>query len=173
MIRVHFSFDEKKAAKLLQRAAVVVGDVCVVREWVRLLSRAWRDTPDTHAPQSIRHDWLSDSAVTCEVFDSALVSSEAVSAPERDDGFKPHIGSVITGRGFGFVSPESQCSDDSPAQQGIVESSARLLTIGSCVTANELRIKTARNRLANEIANKRRRFLCKLNLIDRRVSLFP
>ena len=146
----------------------------MVLEWIRLLSRAWRDTPDTHAPQSIRHGWLSDSAVTCEVFDSALVSSEVVSAGRRDDGSKPHIGSVMTGRGFGFVSPESQCSeDDSPAQQGIDDSSARLLTIGSCVTANELRMKTARNRLANEIANVRRRSLCKLNLIDRRVSLFP
>src|SRR5687768_18595145 len=27
----------------------VVGDVCVVLERITLLSRAWRDTPDTHA----------------------------------------------------------------------------------------------------------------------------
>jgi hypothetical protein len=31
------------------------------------------------------------------------------------------MGSVITGRGFGAFSPESQCSDDLPAQHGIDE----------------------------------------------------
>jgi hypothetical protein len=144
--------------------------VCVVLEWTTVLSRVRRDTPETHAPQSIRQGWLSDSAVTREVFDSAFVSSEVVSAVRRDDGSKPHIGSVINGRGFGFASPESQCSDDSPAQHGIEDSSAKLT--GSCVTANELRIKTARNRLTNEIANERKRFLCNINFIDQRVLLF-
>lgn len=127
--------------------------------------------PDAQAPQSIRHGWLSDSAVNCEVFDSASASGEVVSTVTRDVGSKPHIGSVISGRGGGFASPESQCSDDSPAQHGIDDSSAKLLTIGSCVTANELRIKTARNRLTNEIAKERRQSLCKLNFIDRQVLL--
>ena len=89
----------------------------------------------------------------------------------NDDWSRPHIGSVITGRGFGLLSPESQCSADFPAQHGIVDSAAKLLRIGSCVTANELRIKTARNRLTNVIVNERRRFLCKLNLIDPEVWL--
>lgn len=69
---------------------------------------------------------------------------------------RPHIGSVITGRGLGFASPESQCSDDLPAQHGIA-SSAELLTTGSTATANELRIKSARNRLTSEVVNDRSR----------------
>ncbi|HET8782417.1 MAG TPA: hypothetical protein VFM63_08365 [Pyrinomonadaceae bacterium] len=80
----------------------------------------------------------------------------------------PHIGSVMTGRGFGAASPESQCSDDLPAQHGI-DDSAELLAIGSSVTANELRMKTARNRLTNEIVKERRRRLCKNSFIDRKV----
>ena len=80
----------------------------------------------------------------------------------------PHIGSVITGRGFGAPSPESQCSDDLPAQHGIDES-ADVFAIGNSVRANELRIKTARNRLTNEIAKERSRCLCKTSVIDRKV----
>jgi len=77
----------------------------------------------------------------------------------------PHIGSVTTGAGFGLPSPESQCSDDFPAQHGIDDSAE--LTIGSNVIANELIMKTARNRLTNEIVSERRRSLCKRSLIGR------
>jgi hypothetical protein len=45
-----------------------------------------------------------------------------------------------------------------PAQQGI-ESSAEVLTIGSSVTANELRIKNASTRLTREVVKERRRLL--------------
>jgi hypothetical protein len=82
-------------------------------------------------------------------------------------GFSPpHIGSLTTGRGFGLPSPESQCSDDFPAQQGIDEF-AELLTIGTNVTANELIMKTTRNRLTNEIVRERSRSLWQRSLIGR------
>jgi hypothetical protein len=81
----------------------------------------------------------------------------------------PHIGSLTTGRGFGLASPESQCSDDFPTQHGIDDSAE--LTIGRSVTANELIMKTARNRLTNEIVSERRRSLCKRSLIGPEASI--
>src|SRR5688572_32283989 len=84
---------------------------------------------------------------------------------------RPHIGSVITGRGFGAVTPASQCSADLPAQHGIDDCSADVLTIGSSVTARELRMKTARNRLTKYVVKERRRCLCKIRLIDLEVWL--
>src|SRR5688572_32284815 len=83
--------------------------------------------PDAQAPQSIRHGWLSDSAVNCEVFDSASASGEVVSTVTRDVGSKPHIGSVISGRGFGFASPESQCSDRSEEHTSALQSQSNLV----------------------------------------------
>jgi hypothetical protein len=77
---------------------------------------------------------------------------------------------VIAGRGFGLVSPESQCSDDLPAQHGIDDSAAEVPAIGRTVAANELRMKSARNRLTNDIVKERSRFLWNFNLIERQVS---
>jgi hypothetical protein len=62
------------------------------------------------------------------------------------------------------MSPESQCSADLSAQHGIDES-AEVMAIGSCVTANELRMKSTSNRLTIEIVKARRRLLCKFKII--------
>jgi len=121
------------------------------------------------APQSILHsrsteaESIAGESLGIVTLLDGDVTAIGVAAIE----VKPHIFSVITGRGFGLLSPESQCSEDFPAQHGI-DFSADVLT-GNSVTANELRMKTARNRLTNERVNERRRSLCKLNLIDPQV----